>query len=213
MRSATMRKNIGLGTLLTFIAIGIALLASFYLISSASAQTVVFQDDFEAETLGAQTLTNWTVTPAGGIDVIGPGFADMYPGNGLYVDMAGCTNGTITSPSLTLPAGTYQLSFEMGFDFQGSTFNNALLVSLGSFSQSFPAPLQLTLTTVTILVPTATTANLVFQETGPNDCGGTSLDDVLLIFQGPLDDDEDSESDDDSSSEDDSESEDSGSDD
>ena len=97
---------------------------------------LVFQDDFEAETLRTQSLTNWTVTPAtNGIDVIGPGFADEYPGNGLYLDMAGCTNGTITSPPLTLAAGTYQLSFEIGNNPASSLSDNALLVSLGGSVQ------------------------------------------------------------------------------
>ena len=145
---------------------------------------LVFQDDFEAETLGTQSLTKWTVTPTtSGIDVIGPGFADEYPGNGLYLDMAGCTNGTITSPSLTLAPGTYQLSFEIGNNPASTLSDNALLVSLGGlFNQSFTAPAVLTLTTKTIVVTTPTTASLVFQETGASNCGGSVLDDVLLIL-------------------------------
>ena len=150
----------------------------------------VFHDDFEAETLGAQSLTNWTVTPAtNGIDVIGDDgfgtFADEYPGNGLYVDTAGCTNGAIQSPPLKFSPGTYQLSFEIGNNPFNVSDINELQVTLGAlFDQPFTvtAPAALTLTTKTIVVTTSTTASLVFQETGTNNCGGSVLEDVLLIL-------------------------------
>ena len=154
----------------------------------------IFQDDFEAETLRAQSLSNWTVTPAtNGIDVIGDDgfgdfFANVHPLNGMYVDMAGCTNGTITSPSLTLPAGTYQFSFKIGNNPVNEFDINRLQVTLGArFDENFDAQAALTLITRTFNVPTSTTASLVFQETGTifndiRDCGGTVIDDVLLTL-------------------------------
>lgn len=157
---------------------------------SASAQKVLFQDDFESESLAApvSSLANWTIT--GSVDVIGDDGAgntnaDEYPGNGLYLDMDGtCGNGTITSPSLTLPAGTYQLSFEIGNNPATSLSDNALTVSLGGlFSESFTAPLALTLKTRTFVSLTSTTESLVFSETGTGNCGGSILDDVLLTVQ------------------------------
>ena len=159
---------------------------------------IIFQDDFEAETLGTQSLTNWTVTPAtNGIDAIGDDgfgdfFANVHPLNGFYVDMAGCTNGTITSPSLTLPAGTYQLSFKIGNNPFNAFDINRLQVTLGvgineAFDEAFDAQAALTLITRTFNVTTSTTASLVFQETGTifndiRDCGGTVIDDVLLTL-------------------------------
>jgi hypothetical protein len=80
---------------------------------SAGAQTVVFEDNFERESLGLNitSLTNWTVT-AGNVDVIGSGFEDIYPGNGNYLDMDGTWgNATIQSTSISLVPGTYQMSF------------------------------------------------------------------------------------------------------
>ena len=193
MRSATVRKKARLGTVLFFIAVGIALLGSFYLISSASAQTTVFQDNFDGETLGAPTatpLTNWTVAGAGGVDVLGsipsPGFSDVYPGNGNYLDMDGtCGNATITSSPLTLPAGTYTLSFEFGN--YSTESGNILKVSFGTvFTQNFSTPAlnsppTLTPEAVSFSVTTSTTGSIVFQETGGSvNCVGTILDDVKL---------------------------------
>ena len=149
----------------------------------ATVNVTVFQDTFDSESLAgnATTLANWTVT-AGNVDVIGPTFANLYPGNGNYLDMAGCTNGTMQSRSLNLPPGTYQLSFEIGNNPDGLD-NNRLQVTLGAlFNQSFTAPATLTLITKTIVVTTTTTASLVFKETGDFNCGGTVLDDVLLAL-------------------------------
>ena len=51
---------------------------------------VIFSDNFNAENGGTGVLNynsfnNWTVTD-GTVDLIGNGFFDFYPGNGLYVD-------------------------------------------------------------------------------------------------------------------------------
>ena len=149
--------------------------------SPVSAQPItVFQDTFDSEPQGlvVTSLTNWTVT-AGSVDVIGPGLFDFYPGNGNYLDMTSCADGTIQTAPLNLSPGTYQLSFEIG----RNSINNSLLVSLGGvYSESFLAPSILTLITRQITVTTLTTASLRFQETGapPQDCGGSILDDVLL---------------------------------
>ena len=155
---------------------------------SAGAQTVVFEDNFDDEPLGETitSLTNWTVT-AGNVDVIGSGFYDFYPGNEHYLDMDGTReNATIQSTAISLVPGTYQLSFRIGNN-PLSPGGNGVDVSLGTlFSQSFSAQSALTPTTVEIVVRTSTTANLVFQETGPVDSGGSVLDAVVLTFNRPL---------------------------
>ena len=149
----------------------------------ATVNVTVFQDTFDSESLAgnATTLANWTVT-AGNVDVIGPGFANIYDGNGNYLDMSGCTNGTIQSPLLNLPPGTYRLSFEIGNNPDGLD-NNRLQVTLAPlFNENFDAPAALTLITRTFNVTTSTTASLVFKEIGTENCGGTVLDDVLLTL-------------------------------
>ena len=223
MRSATMRKKVGLGTVLVFIAIGIALLGSYYLISPASAQTVVFQENFNnvpggnhasPSQVGAFTIT------AGDVDVITQGVGDRA------LDMEGCTNGTIqTTTPLSLSPGSYQLSFEIGRNPSASNNKpnndptNGLRVTLGSLIYPplfFSAPFTLTTETVPFVVTTSTTANLVFREIGVQNCAGSILDDVVLTLHTPTappagggdsDDDSGSEdSDDDSGSEDDEDS-------
>ena len=144
----------------------------------------VFQDTFDSETQrgNATTLANWTVT-AGNVDVIGPDFANLYSGNGNYLDMAGCTNGTIQSSLLNLPPGAYRLSFEIGNNPDGLD-NNRLQVTLAPplVDENFNAQAALTLITRTFNVTTSTQASLVFKEIGDLNCGGTVLDDVLLTL-------------------------------
>jgi hypothetical protein len=51
----------------------------------------------------------------GSVDLIGNGSFDAYPGNGLYVDLAGSTGqfGAMTTKSI-LPAGTYDIVLSLG---------------------------------------------------------------------------------------------------
>ena len=173
--------------LVAILTLAVLAVGLFWSVTLAVADSTVFSDTFDSEDLAANctSLANWTVT-AGNVDVIGPGSADFYPGNGNYLDLEGCANGTIQSPSLSLSGGTYQLSFEIGHP--NSALGNTLLVSVGSlFGQSFTAPTALTLTTVSFGVLTSTTESLVFQEIGPlfndiRDCSGSALDDVKLEF-------------------------------
>lgn len=85
--------------------------------AAAQAASVLFFDDFEAETLGRNAeLTRWNVT-AGAVDVIGAGGSyDWFPGNGLYVDLDGSQMlaGRIETKrtfDLVL-GGAYRLSFD-----------------------------------------------------------------------------------------------------
>ena len=56
-------------------------------VNCTAAQAVpLFNDTFDSEALGLnQALDNWTVSD-GTIDVIGPGFFDLHPGNGNYLE-------------------------------------------------------------------------------------------------------------------------------
>ena len=80
-------------------------------------------------------FTQWTVSD-GTVDLIGNGFFDFLPGNGLYVDMDGSTGnaGTLTSmtPSL-LAAGDYVLQFDLaGNHRNGAAESVTVQVQLGS---------------------------------------------------------------------------------
>jgi hypothetical protein len=152
---------------------------------------VLFSDTFDNDSIvsGTISLSKWTVT-SGNVDVIGPGFADLYTENGTYLDMDGAiSNATIETPPLALSPGTYELSFELGNNSNLGSFDNGVLVSLGTvFSQTFLAPAhanfsgeQLVKTTIRFVIENSTLASLIFQETGTASSGGAVIDDVLLV--------------------------------
>ncbi len=162
----------------------------------ARAQVILLQDNFNAENGGNPTLNffnlqNFMVTQ-GSVDLIGNGFFDFYPGNGLYLDLDGSTGqgGTIQSRALfNLDPGTYTLSFDLGnnLDFVGNTAPNLVDVSLGSafmetFTRAGITPLETFTRTFTVDAPLQ--ARLVFRQQG-GDNQGAVLDNVLLVQQIP----------------------------
>ena len=177
------------GRLLTILLLFVLVLVVLVLPVSA-ASTVIFDDNFDSEVLGLNktTLTNWSVT-AGNVDVIGSIpyiLYDNYPGNGNYLDLAGCYNSVIQSQSLSLDPGMYELSFEIASRAGTNTVN----VQLGTvYNETFTQTYANTLTLITrqINVASAETATLQFSQlpVGVNDCNGTALDDVLLVKLDP----------------------------
>lgn len=108
--------------------VGAALL--FGLVASNANAGIIgsLSDNFDGENGGNPTLNytgfaNWTVGGAanssnpgnGSVDLIGNGSFDLYPGNGLYVDMCGSTGacGSLTSKD-QFAAGTYRLTLSLG---------------------------------------------------------------------------------------------------
>ena len=95
---------------------------------SARAQTVLVDDSFDSEHGGVGQLNytgfaNFTVTTAAGttgtgsVDLIGNGFFDYLPGNGLYLDLDGSTNRSGSLNFKTpLSVGQYTLSFDLAGD-------------------------------------------------------------------------------------------------
>jgi len=86
----------------------------------------VFSDNFDAQNGGTGVLnfagfTNWTVS-GGTVDLIGNGYFDFLPGNGLYVDMDGSTGnaGKLTSNNIFLAAGDYVLQFDLAGNHRNS---------------------------------------------------------------------------------------------
>ena len=98
----------------------LAAAATALLVSTVGAYAApLLSDNFDGENGGSPTLNyygfhNFNVS-AGSVDLIGNGYFDAYPGNGLYVDLAGSTNqyGALTS-KLTFGQGTYKVTTYLG---------------------------------------------------------------------------------------------------
>lgn len=157
---------------------------------------LVFSDNFDTETLALNYsgFSKWTVSD-GTVDLIGnPGFFDLQPGNGRYVDLDGSTGdaGVMRSGALSLTAGVnYDLTFSLAGSQRGDTnavtygidLNNdgildqsgtqtlASSVGFGVFSLSF---------TPGISTPNA---RIQFAQSGGSDNIGLLLDNVALNSQ------------------------------
>jgi PEP-CTERM motif len=148
--------------------------------------TVIFSDNFNAEnggvvnasTLNYTAFTNWTVSD-GTVDLIGPGFFDLYPGNGLYVDLDGSTEdaGKMTT-KVSFAPGTYRLTFLLGGNARHAGpdnvfvgFGGVVLVAI-NIADSDP------LTTYSFLLNSPGGA-LTFEDLGA-DNQGAILDNVVL---------------------------------
>ena len=116
----------------------------FLLSITGPANAAIISDNFNAENGGNGVLNynsfdNWNVV-AGTVDLIGNGFFDFFPDNGLYVDMDGSTGsaGTLMLSSLlSLSAGNYTLSFDLAGNQrndadESTTTNVSVLTGTGS---------------------------------------------------------------------------------
>lgn len=104
---------------LAFSAVGVVALGA-----KSQAATVLFQDNFDTDTLALNaTPPGWTVTNAGSggsVDLIGSHGGTLYdllPGNGVYVDMDGSNNhqGRLRTVATFnfVPGVTYTLSYDL----------------------------------------------------------------------------------------------------
>jgi len=158
-------------------------------LTTLSAGAIVFQDNFSAN--GAPGVLPDDTTPgalfaganfsltAGSIDLNGPAFYSALcngTGSSYCIDTtgAGSQRGQITSTSINLADGTYELSFDlMGWSYQGLTETASVNVTLGTLvNQTYsvdgaanPYPLD----TIIFTVSTPTAVQLVFTDTGTND--------------------------------------------
>jgi len=94
------------------------LLMTLAMIGTANA-AILFQDNFDSYNSGTGALNftdfggTWSVMD-GTVDLIGNGYYDFLPGNGLYVDLDGSTNNAgIMGHLESLSAGDYTLSFDL----------------------------------------------------------------------------------------------------
>jgi subtilisin-like proprotein convertase family protein len=94
--------------------------------------------------LDYSSFINWEVI-AGQVNLVGNGFLDFQPGNGLYVDMMGGAAGTIRSiDTFSLVAGrTYRISFEAAGNSRLDTpgANQNILVSILNSDPTVPSNL------------------------------------------------------------------------
>lgn len=150
---------------------------------------VIFSDNFNTENGGVGALNyagfaNWTVSD-GTVDLIGNGFFDFYPTSGLYVDLDGTTfnAGKMTSTSLSLGPGQYDLRFYLGGNARGAaadTVDVSVQIGLASASYTLASVDPLVEYSMPFTVASATSANIVFDHAGGDNIG-IILDNVRLI--------------------------------
>jgi hypothetical protein len=165
--------------------------------SCLSMADVMFFDDFNSENGGIGELdygsfVNWDTT-RGTVDLIGNGFYDFWPGNGLYVDTEGNGyGGTIVTKQLFnfVPGTTYTLSFDLAGN--GYYYGNyrSELVTVGSGGSIVDQTITLTseapfeLFSYSFTVGTPTTAEISFAA-GENGVTGLKLDNIQLSSDAP----------------------------
>lgn len=140
---------------------------------------ILLEDHFDSENNGTwrenySDFVNWDVTD-GSVDLIGNGFADYFPSNGLYIDLDGGTYhaGTLASKAtFILNPSNYKLQFDLAGSQRGDT--NTVTVRLGSvYSESFTLDSDVPFTTITRNIPVSTASNgkLIFQHAGGDNIG------------------------------------------
>jgi hypothetical protein len=104
----------------------LALAFAMGIAASPANAAVLFTENFNNENGGVGTLNyagfaQFTVS-GGTVDLIGNGFFDFLPGNGLYVDLDGSTNnaGLMLATPLSLIAGTYSFTFDLAGSHRGT---------------------------------------------------------------------------------------------
>lgn len=165
----------------TLLAVGITLA------HTSAAGAIIFQDNFDGNLPGLSVVPKggWTVSN-GTVDIHGPGFFDLVPGNGLYVDLEGTKNAGVLSHTfnLTTPA-TYTATYTLAgsrlfFDpvnivdvqFGSATSTHRLLADDGPSTYS-----------LTFLPSAPGAATLTFSNQGVDDWGAFLLD---VTVTGPV---------------------------
>ncbi|MGH8892858.1 MAG: PEP-CTERM sorting domain-containing protein [Actinomycetes bacterium] len=172
-------RNAGIGSALVWSAPAVTTLGQVHAASSPPGCGPDFFTDFDnagpARLNATGNLDGFTVT-SGSVDVIGNGFFDFYPGNGLYIDTDG-SGGAPGQPRIesiaTFGAGTYVVEFVLAGSTRGDANRvavqfgaNTEIVNLGS-----SAPPTTFSRTWSLLVP----ARLTFTHAEPPDFLGLIL--------------------------------------
>lgn len=152
------------------------------------AAVTLFFDDFNSENGGVGVLNyagfaNWTVSD-GTVDLIGNGYFDFQPGNGLYVDMDGSTGnaGLMLSKTFSLQAGTYELSYELAGNHRDSNPEAVnVKVNVGVLSDTYSLAQNAPFTSYTKQFTLAAAQNITISFEGVGgDNIGMLLDNVKL---------------------------------
>ena len=165
---------------------------------ASQATTVYFSDNFDTNS-GQGSIssgpvdssTPWTFdVTSGNVDLVGPSFAGSLctfsPESGSCVDMDGSTPGQITSTAITLPVGSYTLTFDITGNERTGT--SVTTVTFGSYySNQFTLnPTDLGgsggLVTVNFSVVSPDVQSIVFTSNDPSgDASGSLIDNVQLV--------------------------------
>jgi hypothetical protein len=158
-----------------------AVLGGLAVCSQVFANSVVLSDNFDSENGGNgaanfNSFANWTVSN-GTVDLIGNGFHDFYPSNGLYVDLDGSSyQAGVFQTTLSFSAGIYELAFEISGSQRGDT--NVVLIQFGDYSKQLILNSDFPLTPFVLKIHT-TGGHLSFQNQGA-DNNGAILDNITL---------------------------------
>lgn len=159
-------------------------LALLTTVAAARADITSFTDDFSEDTQGgALTMTtNFTVTnSAGSIDLLDASYFGLDSatyGNVVDLDGSSAEAGVFTTNDTFAP-GVYRLSFDLAGSQRGD--ENAVLVTLGSYSASFDRQGSDPFSTETATVTVLTSSALSFYNYDPNNPGnlGDDVGDLL----------------------------------
>lgn len=194
--------QIGLVAFVTMLATPHEIACIDFAVANTRDESVIFADDFDPENGGSPTLNvpalgNWDITD-GSVDLIGSGFFDFFPGNGLYLDLDGTTGNAArieTKTAFSLMKGRYELRFDLaGNQREGS---DTVTVSLGGvFREDITLegsrPMETFIRRVTI--EDSATATIRFDHAGGDDIGIllfnvrlTRLGDILAVTNLPGD--------------------------
>jgi len=160
----------------------LAIAAAMVLSAGAHAATV-FSDNFDSDTLGLNAVpAGWTIGNDGTVDVIGnPGFFDLLPGNGRYIDLDG-SNGAagLLETSFAVTAGlTYTATFQLaGNQRDGNSDSVAVMFGGSMLTPTLASSDGFTTYSVTTTA-TGDTLMLSFLDGRPGDVGAL-LDNVSV---------------------------------
>ena len=165
------------------------LLLGVLLFQVSGANAAVLSDNFDSENGGVgvpnyASFANWTISN-GHVDLIGnPGFFNLLPGNGLYVDLDGSTFATgLMTSNTVFPAGNYIFSFSLaGSQRTDNNDNgNTVDVSFGSYNASIFKNTFDPFQTYSVGVTVAAGGSAIsFQNQGVSNNVGLLLDNVVV---------------------------------
>lgn len=151
---------------------------------------VVFSDDFNSENGGVGQLNyssfaHWTVAD-GTVDLIGNGYFDFFPTQGLFVDLDGSTGnaGSLTkTTAITYELGkSYTLTFKLAGNQRGGSDDSVQIdIGIGTLLTDtlVLSPLDPLVTHTYTFIGDGSTDSISFENAGGDNVGAI-LDDVLL---------------------------------